>query len=67
MLSKIKTDVTRTVHYGNPSAEIKDAYTRVLLGNLDLERVKFPENKSIAGSDLDAIARRHLWMVDFSV
>lgn len=40
---------------------MKNAYTRVLLGNLDLERAKFPPNKMIAGSDLYVLARRWLW------
>ena len=40
-----------------------DAYTRVLLGNLDLERVRFPANSNINGSDLDVLARRWLWDV----
>ena len=35
------TDTTRTVHFGNPTSEEKDAYTRVLLGVIDLERVIF--------------------------
>lgn len=37
------TDVTRTVHFGHPSAEMRNAYTRVLLGNLDIERLQFPK------------------------
>jgi Xaa-Pro aminopeptidase len=30
------TDVTRTYHFGKPTSEEKDAFTRVLLGNLDV-------------------------------
>ena len=30
------TDVTRAYHFGTPTAEEKDAYTRVLLGNLEI-------------------------------
>lgn len=30
------TDVTRTFHFGKPTPEEKDAFTRVLLGNLDI-------------------------------
>lgn len=30
------TDVTRAFHFGAPTTEEKDAYTRVLLGNLDI-------------------------------
>lgn len=57
------TDTTRTTHFGNPTAEEKDAYTRVLLGNLDVERVIFPNDGSHGGADIDILARRHLWAV----
>jgi Xaa-Pro aminopeptidase len=30
------TDVTRAFHFGSPTQQEIDAYTRVLLGNLDL-------------------------------
>ena len=30
------TDVTRTVHFTNPTNDEKDSYTRVLMGNLDV-------------------------------
>lgn len=33
------TDTTRTVHFGTPSDEEKDSYTRVLLGNIDIQRL----------------------------
>jgi len=55
------TDVTRTTHFGTPTAEEKDAYTRVLLGNLDVERVVIPNDGSHGGADIDILARRHLW------
>ncbi|EGR31899.1 hypothetical protein IMG5_100490 [Ichthyophthirius multifiliis] len=55
------TDVTRTLHFGNASNEEKDAYTRVLLGNIDVQRVQWPSKSLIAGSDIDVLARRHLW------
>ena len=32
------TDITRTLHFGEAKPEEKQMYTRVLLGNLDLER-----------------------------
>jgi Xaa-Pro aminopeptidase len=31
-----------------------------LLGNLDIERLKWPANK-LTGADIDVLARRHLW------
>lgn len=36
-------------------------YTRVLLGNLDVERVIWPNNSSYAGADFDVLARRRIW------
>ena len=54
-------DTTRTVHFGSPSEEEKEAYTRVLLGNLDLERVVWPSDADISGAELDILARRRLW------
>lgn len=57
------TDTTRTTHFGIPSGEEKDAYTRVLLGNLDVERVVFPNDGTYGGADVDVLARRHLWEV----
>jgi Xaa-Pro aminopeptidase len=55
------TDVTRTVWIGpgEPTAEMKDRNTRVLKGHIALGRATFPEGT--AGSQLDALARQHLW------
>jgi Xaa-Pro aminopeptidase len=55
------TDVTRTLHFGTPTHSQRLAYTKVLLGNIDLERTVWPEDANVSGSDLDAIARRRLW------
>lgn len=55
------TDVTRTVHFGEPTAEEKDSFTRVLLGNITLDRVVFPAGTT--GFMLDSLARMHLWQV----
>ena len=57
------TDTTRTVHFGKASDREKECYTRVLLGNLDLERMVWPETWNISGADLDIMARRRLWQV----
>ena len=54
------TDCTRTFHFGDPSDAEKEAYTRVLLGNLDVERLRWPAGK-LTGGDIDVLARRHLW------
>ncbi|XP_006165912.1 xaa-Pro aminopeptidase 2 [Tupaia chinensis] len=55
------TDITRTVHWGTPSAFQKEAYTRVLMGNIDLSRLIFPAN--ISGIEVEAFARRALWEI----
>ena len=55
------TDITRTVHYGNPTKKEKEMYTRVLLGNLSLERLIFKNGKKL--KDLDAVPRSYLYMV----
>lgn len=59
------TDITRSVHFAGtePTAFQKEMYTRVLLGNLDLERVIWPNNTTISGADFDVLARRRLWEV----
>lgn len=57
------TDVTRTVAMGEPSAEMRDRFTRVLQGNLALARVRFPAGTT--GSALDALARVPLWQAGF--
>jgi len=55
------TDITRTVWVGpgEPPAEIKDRFTRVLKGHIALATVVFPAGT--AGSQLDVLARASLW------
>jgi Xaa-Pro aminopeptidase len=53
------TDVTRTWHLGEATDEFKDAYTRVLKGNIGVDTAIFPEN--IPGFVLDVFARKALW------
>jgi Xaa-Pro aminopeptidase len=55
------TDITRTVWVGPgaPDAEVKDRFTRVLKGHIALARAVFPAGT--AGSQLDTLARQHLW------
>ncbi|XP_056215592.1 xaa-Pro aminopeptidase 2 [Falco biarmicus] len=55
------TDITRTVHWGVPTPLQKEAYTRVLMGNIDLSRLIFPPNT--AGRVVESFARRALWDV----
>lgn len=53
------TDVTRTLIVGQPTAEMRDRFTRVLKGHIALATVRFPEGTT--GAALDAFARRPLW------
>ena len=57
------TDITRTVHLGGkaPTAFQKEAYTRVLMGVIELERIVWPSDISISGADMDILARKALW------
>ncbi|XP_025064553.1 xaa-Pro aminopeptidase 2 isoform X2 [Alligator sinensis] len=55
------TDITRTVHWGAPTPFQKEAYTRVLMGNIELSRLVFPSGTS--GRMIEAFARRALWEV----
>lgn len=54
------TDVTRTLHFGTPTAEEKKAYTLVLKGNISLDTAVFP--KGTTGLAIDCLARQHLWV-----
>ena len=54
------TDVTRTMAIGEPTAEQKDRFTRVLKGHIALTVVRFPAGTT--GTQLDALARLPLWM-----
>ncbi|KGL82241.1 Xaa-Pro aminopeptidase 2, partial [Tinamus guttatus] len=55
------TDITRTMHWGVPTPFQKEAYTRVLMGNIDLSRLVFPADT--AGRTVEAFARQALWKV----
>ncbi len=54
------TDITRTVIVGTPSDEMKDRFTRVLKGMVNLSRIRFPEGTT--GGHLDVLARQALWV-----
>jgi Xaa-Pro aminopeptidase len=62
------TDITRTVWIGpgEPSAEVKDRFTRVLKGHIAIARAVFP--RGTAGSQIDVLARQYLWQagVDYA-
>lgn len=55
------TDITRTVWVGpgEPRAEHRDRFTRVLKGHIALDRAVFP--KGTVGAQLDTLARQFLW------
>ena len=53
------TDITRTVAIGEPTAEMRDRFTRVLKGHIAIATAVFP--KGTRGSQLDSFARRPLW------
>lgn len=53
------TDVTRTIAVGEPTAEMRDRFTRVLKGHIALARVRFPAGTP--GCMLDTLARLALW------
>ena len=47
------------MHFGHPSAEQCEAYTRVLQGHIAIDSAIFPEGTS--GRALDVLARNALW------
>src|SRR6187551_2767594 len=55
------TDITRTVWIGpgEPPAEVRDRFTRVLKGHIRLAIQTFPQGT--IGSQLDTLARQYLW------
>ncbi len=59
------TDVTRTIAVGEPTAEMRDRFTRVLRGHIAISRAAFPDGTS--GAQIDVLARQFLWQagIDF--
>lgn len=55
------TDITRTVWIGpgEPPAEVRDRFTRVLKGHIAIATAVFPRGTN--GSQLDVLARQYLW------
>ena len=56
------TDVTRTISLGSKNKRIKEIFTRVLQGHLNLANYKVTEKTT--GSELDQIARKNLKKID---
>ncbi|WP_213769624.1 aminopeptidase P family protein [Bradyrhizobium sp. dw_78] len=59
------TDVTRTIAIGEPTAEMRDRFIRVLRGHIAIARAVFPDGAT--GAQLDTLARQFLWQagIDF--
>ena len=53
------TDITRTIAVGNLTDEMKEDYTLVLKGHINLATAIFPQGTR--GSQLDILARKALW------
>lgn len=58
------TDITRTVHLGEPTEQEKFCYTRVLKGHIELASAIFPAGTR--GAQLDTLARMHLWQANLN-
>jgi Xaa-Pro aminopeptidase len=57
------TDITRTVIIGEPTAEMRDRFTRVLKGMIGISTIRFP--KGTTGSQIDVLARAALWKAGY--
>lgn len=55
------TDITRTVHWGTPTDMQREAFTRVLMGNIEISRTIFPSGTR--GVNMEMLGRRALWEV----
>uniref|UniRef100_A0A667ZSE0 Xaa-Pro aminopeptidase 2 n=1 Tax=Myripristis murdjan TaxID=586833 RepID=A0A667ZSE0_9TELE len=55
------TDITRTVHWGTPTPMQREAFTRVLMGNIEISRTIFPSGTR--GVNMEMLGRRALWEV----
>jgi Xaa-Pro aminopeptidase len=53
------TDITRTIAVGEPTAEARDRFTRVLKGHIAVACAVFPDGT--AGAQIDPFARQFLW------
>ena len=62
------TDTTRTLYFNTETANNlknreKEMYTRVLLGNIAIERSIMNKRSKLSGKDMDSLARQYLWQV----
>lgn len=58
------TDVTRTLHFGEPTSFERECFTRVFKGQCRLSTMIFPLKTK--GNYLDTLARESLWSVGYS-
>ena len=62
------TDVTRTVHLGEPTVHMQECYTRVLQGFIAIHRAVFPEGTRVCYDINSAcVAIVTPWTCDFSM
>jgi Xaa-Pro aminopeptidase len=57
------TDITRTIIIGQPTDEMKDRFTRVLKGMIQISLLRFPPGTT--GAHIDGFARQSLWKGGF--
>ncbi|KAJ8676689.1 hypothetical protein QAD02_012476, partial [Eretmocerus hayati] len=57
------TDLTRTLHFGEPTQKQREAYTRVLMGQIELATMVFPD--TLRTSQIDVVARKALWRMGY--
>ncbi len=55
------TDITRTIAIGDPTDEMRDRFTRVLVGHIAIATARFPAGTT--GTQLDILARQPLWEI----
>jgi Xaa-Pro aminopeptidase len=53
------TDITRTIAIGTPTDEMRQRFTLVLKGHIDLAKAQFPQGTT--GAQIDTLARQPLW------
>lgn len=58
------TDITRTIHLGEPTELEKQCYTLVLKGHIALKNAIFPAGTR--GDQLDSLARQFLWNAGYN-
>jgi Xaa-Pro aminopeptidase len=57
------SDIARTFWIGDQQApkEVKEAYTRIIMGIIGYERIVWPADAGISGFDMEVLARQALW------